>query len=344
MTDPTGEILVYADPSGLARVQVRLRGGSLWLTQAQLADLYGTTPQNITQHIRAIYTDRELSPEATCKDYLQVQTEGTRSVSRNAKHYDLSMILAIGFRVRSPVGTRFRQWASEVLAEYAVKGFAMDDRRLKTGGDDDYFDELLARIRDIRSSERVFWRKVLDIYATSIDYDPRAESTKRFFQAVQNKMHWAAHGHTAAEVIAARADADKPNLGLTSWDGTTIRKADVLVAKNYLDANEIEALNRIVNAYLEFAELQALGRKTMTMEAWITKLDEYLRLADRDVLTHAGTVSAESAHGHAEVEYDCWREARAGLPAPVDVDFEAAVLETRQIEKARPRRGAKKRE
>ncbi|MBM4366449.1 MAG: virulence RhuM family protein [Deltaproteobacteria bacterium] len=192
-----------------------------------MAELYGTTPQNITQHIRGIYAEGEQAPESTCKPYLQVRREGSREVQRSVRHYNLAVILAVGFRVRSPVGTRFRQWATQVLAEYAVKGFAMHDQRLKATGRDDYFDELLSRIRDIRSSERVFWRKVLDIYATSIDYDPRAEASQRFFQTVQNKMHWAAHGHTAAEIVHARANADEPNMGLTTWSGANIRKSDV---------------------------------------------------------------------------------------------------------------------
>ena len=335
MTAAAGEIVVYTDPDGLVRVQVRLEEGSVWLSQAQLAELYGTTPQNITQHVRAIYDEGEQDPEATCKPCLQVRREGSRDVQRSIKYYSLAMILAVGFRVRSPVGTRFRQWATDVLAEFAVKGFAMDDRRLKAAGGDDYFDELLARIRDIRSSERVFWRKVLDIYATSIDYDPRAEASARFFQTVQNKMHWAAHGHTAAEVIHARADADAPNMGLTTWSGPTIRKADVEVAKNYLAAEEIEALNRIVTAYLEFAELRARSRRAMTMEAWINKLDDFLRLSDRDVLTHAGRISAKVAKEHAGSELTRWREARKALPEPVDADFEAAIRQIEQIERKR---------
>jgi hypothetical protein len=337
MTDGAGEIVVYTDPDGLVRVQVRLEEGSVWLSQAQMAELYGTTPQNITQHVRAIYDEGEQDPEATCKPFLQVQSEGSRRVSRAIKHYDLAMILAVGFRVRSPVGTRFRQWATEVLAEFAVKGFSMDDRRLKAAGSDDYFEELLARVRDIRSSERVFWRKVLDIYATSVDYDPSAEASRRFFQTVQNKMHWAAHGHTAAEIIVARADADAPNMGLTSWAGQTIRKSDVAIAKNYLGVEEIEALNRVVSAYLDFAELQAMNRRPMTMDAWIAKLDDFLRLADRDVLTHAGSISAEAARDHAEAAFASWRSARRALPEPVDVDFEAAIRETKAIEKQRPR-------
>jgi len=338
MTTNSGEMLVYTDRDGSIRVQVRLEDHTVWLSQAGLAELYGTTPQNITQHVRAIYRSGEQAEAATCKSRLQVRAEGSRQVRRTIKHYNLAMILAVGFRVRSPVGTRFRQWATAVLSEYAVKGFAMDDQRLKAAGSDDYFDELLARVRDIRSSERVFWRKVLDIYATSIDYDPSVQASKSFFQTVQNKMHWAAHGHTAAEVILSRADADAPNMGLTSWPGPAIRKADVGIAKNYLGAQEIEALNRIVSAYLDFAELQAGNRRPMTMERWITKLDDFLRLSERDVLTHAGKVSADAAKEHAAAELDRWRAKRRGLPNPVDLHFEEAVRETRVLT-ARPHRG-----
>ncbi|MDP2305532.1 MAG: RhuM family protein [Pseudomonadota bacterium] len=333
---PAGEFLVYPDPAGLSRVQVRLEGGSVWLSQRQLAELFGTSIQNVSQHLGAIYAEGELSRPATIKKYLIVQTEGERSVSRPVDHYSLPAILAVGFRVRSPVGTRFRQWATQVLAEYAVKGFALDDHRLKAGGRDDYFDELLARIRDIRSSERVFWRKVLDIYATSVDYDARAETSQRFFQTIQNKMHWAAHGHTAAEVVHARANAEAPNMGLTSWSGPNIRKSDAEVAKNYLKGDEIEALNRIVSAYLEFAELQAMNRRPMTMAAWIGKLDDFLRLSDRDVLTNAGRISAEAAKDRAGAEFARWQATRAALPEPVDVDFEAAIAQTKAIEQQRP--------
>ena len=339
MTSRGGELLVYTNPSGLSRVQVRLQEGSVWLSQADLAELYDTSPQNITQHIRNIYASREQDPEATCKDFLQVRTEGTRQVQRRIKHYDLALILAVGFRVKSQVGTHFRQWATQVLGEYAVKGFALDDRRLKAAGSDDYFDELLGRIRDIRSSERVFWRKVLDIYATSVDYDPRAEASTRFFQTVQNKMHWAAHGQTAAEVIHTRADASEPNMGLTSWSGASIRKSDVEVAKNYLNVEEIDALNRIVTAYLEFAELRALNRRPMTMDAWSSKLDDFLRLSDRDVLTHAGRISSRAAKEHAGTELSRWREARKALPEPVDADFDAAIRQIEQIEQQRPAGG-----
>lgn len=339
MDASAGELIVYADPTGQVHLQVRLHEGSLWLSQAAIAELYGTTPQNITQHIRAIYAEGEHQPEATCKEYLQVRREGARQVRRVLLHYNLPLILSVGFRVRSPVGARFRQWAAAVLAEYGVKGFALDDRRLKAAGADDYFDELLARIRDIRSSERVFWRKVLDIYATSVDYDPRAEASQRFFQNVQNKMHWAAHGHTAAEIVHARADAQAPHMGLTSWSGQEVRRSDIDIAKNYLQQDELEVLNRIVTATLEFAEVQALSRRPMTMAAWVAKLDDFLRLSDREVLSHAGQVSAETARQHAEAEFERWRAQRKALPEPVDADFEAAVQATRQISDKRPRKG-----
>jgi hypothetical protein len=292
------EFLLYRTEDGRVRVEVRFDGETAWLTQAGLAELFQTTPQNITQHIAAIYAERELDQAATRKQYFQVRREGSRDVRRQVKHYSLPVIIAVGYRVRSTRGTQFRQWATARLEEYVVKGFAMDDARLKSPpgpGVPDYFDELLARIRDIRSSEKVFWRKVLQIYATSIDYDPSAEASQRFFATVQNKMHWAAHGHTAAEVIAARADADQANMGLSTWTGAVPRKSDVTVARNYLVADELDALNRIVSAYLEFAELQALDRRPMHMADWIAKLDDFLRLGEREILEHAGTVSHEVA-------------------------------------------------
>jgi len=307
MTDSEGiipheaEFLLYRTEDCRARVEVRFDGETAWLTQAGLAELFQTRSQNISQHIAAIYTERELDQAATCKQYLQVQREGSRQVRRHLKHHSLPMILAVGYRVRSARGTQFRQWATARLEEYVVKGFAMDDARLKNPpgpGVPDYFDELLARIRDIRSSEKVFWRKVLQIYATSIDYDPSADASQRFFATVQNKMHWAAHGQTAAEVIAARADAGKPNMGLSSWIGAVPRKSDVTVAKNYLAADELDALNRIVSGYLEFAELQALGRRPMYMADWIAKLDDFLRLGERDIIGHAGTVSHDMSRWH----------------------------------------------
>lgn len=347
MTSPEGvsEFLLYQTEDGRSRIHVRLDGDTVWLTQAALAELYQTTPQNITQHIAAIYAEGELDEVATCKDYLQVHQEGARRVQRSLKHYSLPMILAVGYRVRSPRGVQFRQWATAHLTEFIVKGFTLDDQRLKNPpgpGVPDYFDELLARIRDIRASEKLFYRKVLDIYATSVDYDPRVEASQRFFATVQNKMHWAAHGHTAAEIIAARADADRPNMGLTIWSGDVPRRPDVTVAKNYLAPDEMEALNRIVTAYLEFAELQAMSRKPMTMADWIAKLDDFLRLSDRELLSHAGKISHEAASERAHSEFDRFEVQRLALPSPAERHFDAAIREVKQLERARPRRSPRK--
>ena len=318
----TGQLVLYRTEDGRTRVSCRFEGDSAWLTQAAIADLFQTTPQNITLHIGAIYQEGELREDATCKEYLQVRQEGGRQVSRRLKHYNLNIILAVGYRVRSPRGTEFRQWATAQLEQYLVKGFAMDDERLKQAGGGGYFDELLARIRDIRSSERVFWRKVLDIYATSVDYNPGAEASQKFFAVVQNKMHWAAHGHTAAEVI--------------------LRRADVGFAKNYLTHSEIETLNLIVSAYLDFAELQARSRKPMTMREWITKLDSFLKLSDRDLLTHAGTITHDAALAKAQSEFDKFRAIEDAKPQPVDVHFENAIEQAKQIAAAKAKRKPKK--
>ena len=336
----SGEFLLYQAPDGSARIQVRLEDRTLWLTQQQLADLYESTPQNITQHIRAIYLESELAEAATCKPYLQVRSEAGRQVSRSLKHYNLDVVIAIGYRVRSHRGTQFRRWATDTLRDFLVKGFVLDDERFKRGRDDTYFEELLARIRDIRSSEKVFWKKVLDIYATSIDYDPSPESSQVFFATVQNKMHWAAHGHTAAELIAMRADAKASNMGLTSWTGASrgaaIRKVDVSVAKNYLNEEELGTLNRIVNAYIEIAELQAQARRPMTMRDWSVRLDEFLRLAEREVLTHAGKVAAEVAQAKAEAEFEVFRQRQLAAPSSAEQDFEAAISNpVKTIEKGR---------
>lgn len=334
-------LLLYQTEDGRTRIQCRLEEETLWLTQAQMAELFQTSVPNINTHLKAIFAEGELAEEATIKNYLIVRTEGNRSISRDVKHYRLEAILAVGFRVRSHRGTQFRKWATERLREYLVKGFAMDDERLKNPvgpTDDRYFEELLARIRDIRSSEKVFYRKVLDIYATSIDYDASVEASQLFFKTVQNKMHWAAHGHTAAELIAARANSGEPNMGLTSWSGEKPRKADVTVAKNYLRGDEIEALNRIVTAYLEFAELQAMNRKPMYMADWISKLDDFLRLADHEVLMHAGKMTQELATQKAHREYEKFAQERAVLPAPVEVHFEEAVSEAKRLEKSSTRK------
>ena len=329
---PEGQILVYGD--GGLNLQVRLDGRTAWLSQAGMAELYQTTKQNISLHLQNVFEEKELRQDSVVKEYLTTAADGKRY---RTLHYNLDAILAVGYRVRSPIGTAFRQWATARLSELLVKGFTLDDARLKAGRTlgDDYFDELLARIRDIRSSERMFWQKVLAIYATSIDYDGNAEASQLFFKTVQNKMHWAAHGHTAAEVIAARTDAGKPNMGLTSWKNAPagpVRKNDVSIAKNYLNAEEIDVLNRIVNAYLEFAELQATGKRPMHMADWIVKLDDFLTLSDRDILTHAGKVSHETAKLKAEAEYETFCIAQAALPQPVDQHFADAVDELKKIE------------
>jgi len=339
---PKSEMLLYQTEDGRTRIQCRFVDQTLWLTQAQMAELFQTTPQNITIHLKEIFADGELSEEATCKDYLQVRTEGNRQVSRNLRHYRLEAILAVGFRVRSHRGTHFRQWATERLREYLVMGFSMDDERLKNPpgrGHRDYFDDLLERIRDIRSSERRFYQKVLDIYATSIDYEPSTEMSQRFFATVQNKMHWAAHGHTAAELIHERAGASKPFMGmLTTRPGGIVRREDASIARNYLNEEELQALSRIVNFYIEFAELRALDRKPMTMRDWITKLDDFLKLSEREVLTHAGKISAEVAKTKAEAEYARYHAQQDALPRAVDAEFEKAA---RQLKKPRPLREKK---
>ncbi len=332
---PGGEVILYQTEDLQTRLRVRLDGQTAWLTQAQIADLFQTTPQNITLHLQAIYNEGELQEEATCKDYLQVRMEGARPVRRALKHYNLDAIIAVGYRVKSPRGTQFRIWATQRLNEYIVKGFTMDDERLKNPpgkGQTDYFDELLARIRDIRSSERRFYQKVLDIYATSVDYTPDAEASQKFFATVQNKMHWATHGHTAAEIIHERADAGKPFMGmLTTRPGGRVRKEDAAIAKNYLTEDELQVLNRIVNLYIEYAELQALARKPMTMRDWITKLDEFLKISGRKLLDHAGKISHDAAVAKAELEFSKFRVLEDAKPSPVEKDFEAAVKKLKQL-------------
>jgi len=332
---PQSSIILYQTEDGRTRIQCRFEHQTIWLTQAQIAELFQTAPQNVTLHLKAIFAEGELSEAATCKDYLQVRPEGGRDVSRSLRHYRLEAILAVGYRVRSHRGTQFRQWATARLSEYLVKGFTMDDERLKNPpgkGQTDYFDELLERIRDIRSSERRFYQKVLDIYATSVDYTPNTEMSQQFFATVQNKMHWATHGHTAAEVIHQRADAAQPLMGLkTTRPGRIIHREDVSVAKNYLTEEELQALNRIVNLYIEFAELQALDRRPMTMRKWIEKLDEFLKISGRELLDHAGKISAEMAKAKAEREYDRYRSLADAQPRPVDADFEEAAKQLQKL-------------
>jgi hypothetical protein len=307
----------------------------VWLNQLQMSELFQTSKQNVSLHIQNIFRERELEEGSVVKEYLTTAADGKKYPT---KFYNLDVIISVGYRVKSLRGTQFRIWATQRLREYLIKGFTLDDERLKQAGGGNYFDELLERIRDIRSSEKMFWRKVLDIYATSIDYDPSIEASEQFFATVQNKMHWAAHGHTAAEIIAKRADATRPTMGLTSWNGGRVRKADVTVAKNYLDAGELDALNRIVNAYLEFAELQARSRRPMYMRNWIAKLDDFLRVSERDILTHAGRVSHEVAMAKAEGEFEKFQAGRLAQPTEVEKQFEAMVKELKHLPPKKPTR------
>jgi len=304
---PRSSLVLYFSEDGRARIQCRLDGDTIWLTQAQMAELFQTTPQNITLHLRAVYREGEVDEEATCKPYLQVRTEGSRPVSRQLLHYSLPAVLAVGYRVRSPRGTQFRQWATATLAEYVVKGFALDDDRLKhppAADLPDYFDELLERIRDIRASERRMYTRVRDILKLAADYTPTDDDTQKAFQVIQNKLHHAVTGMTAAETIAARADAAQPNMGLTTWRGGTVQKADVTVAKNYLNEQEIAELNRIVVMFLDFAEDQARRKQQVFLRDWQQKLDDFLRFNERDVLPNAGRVSRDQADAKAAAEYE----------------------------------------
>jgi hypothetical protein len=318
------DILIFQTEDGHTQINVLLDGQTVWLSQRLISDLYQKSVPTINEHIKNIYEEGELEPEATIRNFRIVQKEGERDVERSVDHYNLDMILAVGYRVRSHRGTQFRRWATERLREYLVKGFVMDDERLKEGRGlgADYFEELLERIRDIRASEKRFYRKITDIYSLSVDYDANAEVTQAFFATVQNKLHWAIHGHTAAELISERADAEKPNMGLTSWKGGKVRKRDVGVAKNYLTEGELRGLNRIVTMYLDYAEDQAEHQHPMTMEDWRKKLDAFLQFNQRAVLQDAGTVSAEVARTLAETEYEKYRTARLTCEAQEPDEFD----------------------
>lgn len=306
-TQPTNsQFVLYQDDNGITNVNVRFDGTDVWLSQQQIAQLFDTSQQNISLHISSIVDEGELSKEATHKYFLLVRQEGNRSVKRQIEHYNLDMIIAIGYRVKSQVATRFRQWATQRLHEYIQKGFTMDDERLKGNGNR-YFRELLQRIRDIRSSERNLYQQVTDIYATAIDYDPRTDITRQFFATVQNKMHYAAHQHTAAEVIYQRVDSDKPMVGMTNFKGDYITRDDVKIAKNYLSEKELQVLNLLVSQYLDFAELQAIEEHAMTMQQWIGKLDEILTVGNRPLLTNAGTISHKQAVEKATQEFEEYR-------------------------------------
>jgi hypothetical protein len=334
-----GQILIYQTENGQTKIEVRLDGETLWLSQADLARLYQTTKQNVSLHIQNIYEEGELSGEATVKEYLTVQPEGGRQVNRQVKHYNLDMIIAVGYRIKSRIATHFRQWATQRLREYIVKGFVLDDERLKNPDHPfDYFDELLRRIQDIRTSERRFYQKITDIYATSIDYDPTTEISLTFFKTVQNKLHWAITGMTAAEIVHKRADADKPNMGLTNWRGEKVRKTDVAIAKNYLNEQELAGLNNLVEQYLIFAEGQAMRRIPMYMKDWVEKLHVFLSLNDRDILNNAGTISHDMAKEFAESEYEKFNRKRIEWADKQASDFDTVVKQLPSPPKKLPRR------
>lgn len=302
------EFLIYQTEGGKTQISVVLENESLWLSQKQLTELFGKAKGTISEHIKHIFEDGELTAATTVRLFRTVQTEGSRTVEREVEHYNLDMVLALGYRVRSQAGVRFRQWASAQLKEFIVKGFLLDDERLKNPGQGrDYFDELTRRLQDIRTSERRFYQKITDIYTTSVDYDVSAEVTQAFFSTVQNKVHFAIHGHTAAELVKLRADSTKPHMGMTNWPGERIRKSDVAVAKNYLNEDELRALNNLAEQYLVFAEGQAARRVAMTMQAWIDKLEGFLSLNDREILQSTGQVSAELAKQYAEGEFAKYR-------------------------------------
>lgn len=333
-----GQFLLYQTPDGDSRIEVKLQNDTVWLSLDQMAELFQRNKSTISRHIKNVLEDGELQEEATIANFATVQNEGTRKVERVIAYYNLDMIISVGYRVHSYRGVQFRIWATKVLKEYIVKGFAMNDDLLKRAGGGNYFDELLARIRDIRSSEKVFYRKVLEIYALSIDYDPRVEMTQKFFKTVQNKMHYSVHGHTAAEIIYERADAEKDFMGLTTWAGAMPSKPEAEIAKNYLTHEEIKSLNRIVSLYLDFAEMQAEEHRPMYMKDWINILDDFLRISRKDILTHAGKISAKLAKEKADHEYDKFKERTKNNLSPVEIHF----LENFEREQKRLLGGGKK--
>jgi hypothetical protein len=335
---PASEIVFYQGEDGRSRIQVRLEEGTVWLPQRLIADLYQVSVPTIHEHIGNIFDEGELEPGPTIRKFRIVQVEGKKEVSRLIDHYNLDVIIAVGYRVRSHRGTQFRRWATERLTEYVAKGFVLDEERLKEGRSlgADYFDELLERIREIRASEKRFYQKIRDLYALSIDYDASTAETKEFFQIVQNKLHWAITGSTAAEIIAQRADAEKPNMGLTTWKGAKVRKGDVTVAKNYLNDDEIRQLNRIVTMYLDYAEEQAERRRPLYMRDWRDKLDAFLKFNERDVLQNAGKVSAEVAQKLALDEYEKFERKRLAAEAAAPDEFEA---EAKRLGSGKPDKG-----
>lgn len=324
------EIIIYQTEDGQTKIQTRLENETVWITQAQMASLFGKAKSTISEHIKNVFEEGELEKNAAVRNFRTVQKEGTREVVRNLEYYNLDIIISVGYRVKSAQGTKFRQWATARLREYIVKGFTMNDDLLKEAGGGNYFEELLARIRDIRSSEKVFWRKALNIYATSVDYDPKADTSQQFFKTIQNKMHWAAHGQTAAEVVYSRIDTAKPFLGLTTFKGEKPTKKEVGIAKNYLNEDELNVLNRMVTAYLEVAELQALNRKPMTMKDWLQRADDFLSLTGNNILTHAGTVSHKQALEKANETYLEYKEQNKNDLSKAENDFIAHLDETQK--------------
>ncbi len=337
---PKGQFLIYSPKGGQMKVEVRLEDQTVWLSQQHMSDLFQTTQQNISLHLQNIYEEGELQREATHKEFLSVRQEGGRSVQRRVDFYNLDAIISVGYRVKSAIATRFRIWATQKLREFIVKGFVLDDERLKNPDQPfDYFEELLRRIQDIRTSERRFYQKITDIYATSIDYDPTQPVSIEFFQTVQNKMHWAITGQTAAEIIHSRANATKPHMGLTNWRGSKVRKQDVTIAKNYLDAEELAALNNLVEQYLIFAEGQAMRRIPMHMGDWITKLNGFLTLNERAILNHAGKISHELAREFAEAEYEKFHREQIEQADRAGGDFDKAI---KQLPPSKPKKRGKK--
>lgn len=325
-------LILYTTEDGLTKIEATFDQDTVWLSLDQMAELFQRNKSTISRHVSNIYTEGELNRAATVAKFATVQQEGDRKVGRQIEYYNLDVIISVGYRVKSHRGVQFRLWATGILKEYMKKGFVLDDARLKNLGGGNYFDELLARIRDIRSSEKVFWRKVLEIYATSIDYDPKADSTVLFFKQVQNKMHWAAHQHTAAEVIYQRADAEKEHMGLTSWQGEQIHRTDVEVAKNYLSQKELDALNKIVSAYLDIAEVRALNHEPMYMKDWLETIDDYLKMTRREILTTSGHVSNQQALQKAHTEYEKYKKRQESLLSPVEQNFLDSIDQLERIE------------
>lgn len=322
-------IIMYTTEDGLTKIEVTFDEDTVWLSLDQMAELFQRDKSTISRHIKNIFSENELDKNSVVANFATTATDGK---TYQVDYYNLDVIISVGYRVKSLRGTQFRIWASSILKEYMKKGFALDDDRLKRLGGGNYFDELLARIRDIRSSEKVFWRKVLEIYATSIDYDPSAEASALFFKQVQNKMHWAAHKHTAAEIVYQRADAEKENMGLTSWEGKQIRRSDTEIAKNYLTRTELDALNKIVSAYLDIAEVRALAHEPMYMKDWLETIDDYLKMTRRDILTTKGRVTHKQAIDKAHEEYGKYRKKQDELFSPVEQHFIESIKELEALE------------